>query len=183
MLKEEALPNLPPKRLSFRSNQSEAGDTSLTDSSSDVFPDDKGQLPVSKTSSRNSINLLDADAADNDFINNNSTQLQTETESPTHTDANGMELYNNIMKELKRRTTSDEFYESPAGLVSPIDNSRESPPQLEPRVNAVVSTSTKKPTPPARPPKTHHSADGTSLAPPLPKKTAKRRSAADILDS
>ena len=182
MLEEEALPIVPPKRLSIRSNQSEAGETSLTDSSSDVFPDDKSQISVSKTSSRNSMNLLDADVADNDFINNNSTQLKTPTESPTQTDTNGMELYNNIMTELRRRSV-DEFYESPAGLVSSMYNSNESPPQLQPRVNAVVSPSTERPALPVRPARTHCSADDTSLPPPVPKKTVKRRTAVDIVDS
>lgn len=179
MLQEEALPNLPPKRLSIRSNQSEAGDTSLTDSSSDVFPDDKSQISVSKTSSRNSMNLLDADVADNDFINNNSTLLKNKTESPTHTATNDMELYDNIMTELKRRS-KDEFYESPATLVSSVYNSNESPPQTQPRVPATDSPSTERPTPLARSPKANHSADD---GPPLPKKTVKRKSIVDILDS
>ena len=125
------------------------------------------------------MNLLDADVADNDFINNNSTLLKNKTESPTHTATNDMELYDNIMTELKRRS-KDEFYESPATLVSSVYNSNESPPQTQPRVPATDSPSTERPTPLARSPKANHSADD---GPPLPKKTVKRKSIVDILDS
>jgi len=180
---EEETPSLPPKRIPFNKRHTVHGKYFQGDRL-DVFgsssPSSDTNLPLQPTEFLKPVTTLSSKSlpditSDNVFNHDFSEPQAAKLDSD-------MDLYDNIMKELKQHN-DDDFYDSPKELVPTLYTPDKTPPTPSPRqLSKSTEDLLEKPTPPSRKPKLNNPDGEISFPPPLPRKSVRKKSESDVID-